>query len=143
MRFLSTLLLAAALAPLPGRAQPAPATFTLDWARAAPCVLFVDPALSKLAGELRMRHEDGRWRAGPHALLKSAEAVDFDTTERVFEVPDDAGPEPRAFLIFRVVAPDGLELQRYTRLRTPERLMCARATVTATRRSSPPTPPQN
>ncbi len=132
MRLFSILSLAAAsLAPLPGHAQPT--SFTLDWARGASCVLFVDPALSKLAAELRMRYEDGRWRAGPHPLLKSAEAVDFDTTERVFEVPDDAGPEPRAFLIFRVVAPDGLELQRYTRLRTPERLMCARATVTATR----------
>lgn len=142
MRFPSILLLAAAaVAPVLSHAQPA--TFTLDWARSARCVLFVDPALSKLAGELRMRHEDGRWRAGPHALLKSAEAVDFDTTERVFEVPDDTGPEPRAFLIFRVVAPDGLELQRYTRLRTPERLMCARATVTATRYSPPPAAPQN
>ncbi|MEO3692200.1 hypothetical protein [Roseateles paludis] len=129
------LALDAAPASLPAPAASAvwPA-FTLEWARAARCVLFQDARLAKLAGELGMRWDSGRWVAGPHALLGSTQAIEFGPEERVFEVPSPDGSGVGKILVFKVTAQGQFELERYSRLRTPDRMMCARASVYLSRR---------
>ncbi len=143
-------LLAGGWLALPVLAQPAPPAaasasspwpaFTLAWARAASCVQFQDARLATLAEELAVRWDDGRWVAGPHPQLQSTQLVEFGPDERVFEIQSEDGSGVGSLLVFKLTAPTQLRLERLSRLRTPERQMCARASVFLTRRQAASAP---